>query len=210
MTESAPIVFIVDDDESIRKSLARLITSVGLKVETFSSANEFLKRDLYDGPACLVLDVRMPGLSGLDLQVELVKAQRTLSIVFISGHGNIPMSVQALKAGAVDFLEKPFEEQILLDAVHLGIQKDRVAKENLSELKEIQARVESLTPREREVFAFVVTGMLNKQIAFEMGISEKTIKVHRARVMQKMQAESLADLVRLAEKAGVKPVTGSP
>jgi len=203
MVEDNPIVFIVDDDESVRKSLARLITSVGLKVETFSSANEFLKRNPYDGPACLVLDIRMPGLSGLDLQAELAKAERTLSIVFITGHGNIPMSVQAIKAGAVDFLEKPFEEQALLDAVHLAIQKDRLAKEKLTELREIQKRVESLTPREREVFALVVTGMLNKQIAFEMGISEKTIKVHRARVMQKMQAESLADLVRLAEKVGI-------
>ena len=210
MSENEPIVFIVDDDDSVRKSLARLITSVGLKVETFSFANAFLKRDSYDGPACLVLDVRMPGLSGLDLQAELAKAECTLSIVFITGHGNIPMSVQAIKAGAVDFLEKPFDEQALLDAVHLGIQKDRAAKEKQAELREIQERVESLTPREREVFALVVTGMLNKQIAFEMGISEKTIKVHRARVMQKMQAESLADLVRLAEKAGVKPVTRSP
>lgn len=203
MTETEPIVFIVDDDDSVRKSLARLITSVGLKVETFSSANAFLKRDSYDGPACLVLDIRMPGLSGLDLQTELAKAERTLSIVFITGHGNISMSVQAIKAGAVDFLEKPFEEQDLLDAVHLAIQKDRATKEKLAELREIKERVESLTPREREVFALVVTGMLNKQIAFEMGISEKTIKVHRARVMQKMQAESLADLVRLAEKVGI-------
>jgi RNA polymerase sigma factor (sigma-70 family) len=208
--EPDPIVFIVDDDESVRKSLERLIISVGLKVETFSSAIEFLKRDSYHGPACLILDVRMPGLSGLDLQAELAKAQRTLSIVFITGHGNIPMSVQALKAGAVDFLEKPFEEQDLLDAVNLAIQKDRLAKEKLAELREIQERVESLTPREREVFALVVTGMLNKQIAFDLGISEKTIKVHRARVMQKMQADSLADLVRMSEKAGVKPATGSP
>jgi FixJ family two-component response regulator len=203
MTETEPIVFIVDDDDSVRKSLARLITSVGLKVETFSSANAFLKRDAYDGPACLVLDIRMPGLSGLELQTELAKAERTLSIVFITSHGNITMSVQAIKAGAVDFLEKPFEEQDLLDAVHLAIQKDRATKEKLAELREIQERVESLTPREREVFALVVTGMLNKQIAFEMGIGEKTIKVHRARVMQKMQAESFADLVRLAEKLGI-------
>lgn len=203
MVEDNPIVFIVDDDDSVRKSLARLITSVGLKVETFSSANAFLKRDAYDGPACLVLDIRMPGLSGLDLQTELAKAERTLSIVFITSHGNITMSVQAIKAGAVDFLEKPFEEQDLLDAVHLAIQKDRATKEKLAELREIQERVESLTPREREVFALVVTGMLNKQIAFEMGIGEKTIKVHRARVMQKMQAESFADLVRLAEKLGI-------
>jgi FixJ family two-component response regulator len=208
--EQDPIVFIVDDDDAVRKALSRLITSLGLKVETFSSAIDFLKRDPYDGPACLVLDIRMPGLSGLDLQTELARAQRTLSIVFISGHGNIPMSVQAIKAGAVDFLEKPFEEQALIDAVHLAIQKDRLAKEELAELREIHERVELLTPREREVFALVVTGMLNKQVAFEMGISEKTIKVHRARVMQKMQAESLADLVRLAEKARVKPVTRSP
>lgn len=203
MRETEPIVFIVDDDESVRKALSRLIKSVDLKVETFSSANDFLKRDPYDGPACLVLDIRMPGLSGLDLQAELAKSERTSSIVFITGHGNIPMSVQAIKAGAVDFLEKPFEEQALLDAVHLAIQKDRLVKEKLAELRKIQERVESLTPREREVFALVVTGMLNKQIAFEMGISEKTIKVHRARVMQKMQADSLADLVRMAEKASV-------
>lgn len=151
-----------------------------------------------------------PGLSGLDLQAELARAERDLSIVFITGHGNIPMSVQAIKAGAVDFLEKPFEEQALLDAVHLAIQKDRLAKQKQTELKEIQKRVDSLTPREREVFALVVTGMLNKQIAFDLDISEKTIKAHRARVMQKMQAESLADLVRLAEKVGVKPITGTP
>jgi FixJ family two-component response regulator len=174
---------------------------VGLKAETFSSAHEFLKHTPYDGPTCQVLDIRMPGLSGLDLQAELARAKRTLSIVFITGHGNIPMSVRAIKAGAVDFLEKPFEEQALIDAVQLAIQKDRLAKQKLVELREIQERVESLTPREREVFSLVVTGMLNKQIAFELGTSEKTIKVHRARVMQKMQAESLANLVRLAEKA---------
>ncbi len=207
MRETEPIVFIVDDDESVRKALSRLIKSVGLKVETFSSANDFLKRDPYDGPACLVLDIRMPGLSGLDLQTELAKSERTLSIIFITGHANIPMSVQAIKAGAVDFLEKPFEEQTLLDAIHLAIQKDRAAKEKLAKLSKIQERVESLTPREREVFALVVTGMLNKQIAFEMGISEKTIKAHRARVMQKMQVESLAGLVRMAEKAGIYAAT---
>ena len=200
MTETEPIVFIVDDDDSVRKSLARLITSVGLKVETFSSANAFLKRDSYDGPAGLVLDVRMPGLSGLDLQTELAKAERTLSIVFITGHGNIPMSVQAIKAGAVDFLEKPFEDQALLDAVNLAIQKDSAARQRQAELSLIQQRVDSLTPREHEVFALVVTGMLNKQIAFELGTSEKTIKVHRARVMQKMKADSIADLVRMSEK----------
>jgi len=204
MTESESIVFIVDDDESVRKALARLIKSVGLKVETFSSATEFLKSDPYIGPSCLVLDIRMPGLSGLDLQSALTKSERTLSIVFITGHGNIPMSVQAIKSGAVDFLEKPFEEQALLDAVHLAIEKDRQAKENLAELRVINERVKSLTLREREVFALVVTGMMNKEIASEMNISEKTIKVHRSRVMHKMQAESLADLVRLAEKVDIK------
>jgi FixJ family two-component response regulator len=203
MTESEPLVFIVDDDLSVRKATERLLRSVDLKVESFSSANEFLKRTPYEGPSCLVLDVRMPGLSGLDLQAELARAKRDLSIVFITGHGSIPMSVQAIKAGAVDFLEKPFEEQALLDAVQLAIQKNRQAMKKRAASREIQERVELLTLREREVFANVVTGMLNKQIAFKMGISEKTIKVHRARVMQKMRADSLADLVRLAEKAGV-------
>ena len=203
MTQTEPAVFIVDDDESVRKSLARLITSVGLKVETFSSATDFLKREPYDGPACLVLDIRMPGLSGLDLQAELSKAVHPPSIIFISGHGNIPMSVQAIKAGAVDFIEKPFDEQVLLDTVHYAIQKDRRAKTEQAELKEIHERVESLTPREREVFSLVVTGMLNKQIAFEIGISERTVKAHRSKMMQKMKAESLADLIRMAEKTQV-------
>lgn len=203
MTDTDPIVFVVDDDASVRKSLARLIKSIGLNVETFASAGEFVKRDPYDGPACLVLDVRMPGLSGLDLQDELAAAGRTVPIIFISGHGNIPISVRAMKEGAVDFLEKPFEDQTLLDAVNQAIEKDRRAKRGQAELREIQRRVDSLTAREHEVFALVVTGMLNKQIALKLGISEKTIKVHRARIMQKMQAESLADLVRLAEKVGV-------
>jgi len=202
MTDTDPIVFVVDDDNSVRKSLARLIRSVGLNVETFASADAFLDRNPYEGPACLILDVRMPGLSGLDLQKELTASGQVPSIIFITGHGNIPMSVRAMKAGAVEFLEKPIEDQVLLDAVHHAIEKNREAKLNQAELRQIQACINSLTPREHQVFSRVVTGMLNKQIAFDLGTSEKTIKVHRARVMQKMQADSLADLVRMAEKVG--------
>jgi FixJ family two-component response regulator len=206
MVEDAPIVFIVDDDDSVRKALTRLVKSVDLNVETFASADDFLKRDSHNGPACLVLDIRMPGLSGLDLQDELVAAGRTLPIIFVSAHGNIPLSVRAMKAGAVDFIEKPFEDQTLLDAIHQSLKEDRQAKLKQAELREIQRRVDSLTPREREVFALVVSGKLNKQIAFKLGTSERTIKAHRARVMKKMQAKSLADLIRLAEKVISYPV----
>ena len=206
MLEDDPIVFIVDDDDSVRKALTRLINSVGLNVETFASADDFLKRQPHNGPACLVLDMRMPGLSGLDLQDELVAAGRTLPIIFISGHGNIPLSVRAMKAGAVDFIEKPFEDQTLLDAINQSLKKDRLAKLEQAELREIQQLVDSLTPREREVFTLVVSGKLNKQIAFELGTTERTIKAHRARVMKKMQAKSLADLIRLAEKVISYPV----
>ncbi len=202
MKKAEPIVFVVDDDDSVCKSLAWLIESVGFEVETFTSADEFLERDTYDGPACLVLDVRMPGLSGLELQAELASVGRSMPIIFITGHGSVPMSVRAMKAGAVDFLEKPFDDQILLDAITQSIEKDRRAKLERAEIREIQQRVDFLTPRECEVFALVVRGMLNKQIAYELGTSERTIKAHRARVMQKMQADSLADLIRLAEKVG--------
>ncbi len=204
MTESEALVFVVDDDDSVRKALARLIRSVGLNVETFASAREFLARGPHNGSACLILDVRMPGLSGLDLQKELAASGSTLSIVFITGHGTIPMSVQAMRAGAVEFLEKPFEDQALIDAVQEALKKDQRAGQAKAELKEIHERVNSLTPREREVFGLVVTGKLNKQIAFELGTSEKTIKAQRSQVMKKMHADSLADLVRLAVKLGIK------
>lgn len=205
MTEKTPIVFIVDDDPSVRKALKRLIESVGLEVETLASAQEFLDHEQPDKPSCLVLDVRMPGLSGLDLQDELAARGLNMPIIFITGHGNIPMGVRAMKAGAVDFIEKPFDDQALLDAIHQAIEQDRKARLEQAEIKEILRRVGLLTHRERQVLALVVTGMFNKRIAFELGTSEKTIKVHRARIVQKMQAKSLADLVRLAEKAGVYP-----
>jgi FixJ family two-component response regulator len=204
MTSFDEIVFVVDDDDSVRTALKRLLKSAGHKVITFSSAEEFLDHDhRFDVCGCLVLDIRMPGLSGLELQDQMAAAGINIPIIFITGHGNVPASVRAMKAGAVDFLEKPFDDLALLDAIHRAIAKDTQAKQAQAKIKVINQRVSSLTPREKEVFTLVVTGMLNKQVAFELGTSEKTIKVHRARVMQKMFAESFADLVRLAEKAGV-------
>ncbi len=206
MTSSDGIVFVVDDDESVRTALKRLLKSAGHKVITFSSAEEFFDHDhRFDVSGCLVLDIRMPGLSGLELQDQMAAAGINIPIIFITGHGNVPASVRAMKAGAVDFLEKPFDDLALLDAIHRAIAKDTRAKQAQAKIREINQRVASLTPREQEVFTLVVTGMLNKQIAFELGITESTIKVHRAQVMQKMSAESFADLVRLAEKAGVHP-----
>ena len=202
MTPADATVFVVDDDTSVRTALKRLIQSLGLKVETFDSAQAFLEHGPHDGPACLILDVRMPGMSGIELQQQLTKAGLGMPIIFITGHGNIPMSVQAMKAGAVDFIEKPFEDQKLIDAINLAIKKNKKFRTEHADIKNLQRRVDSLTPREHEVFILVVSGMLNKQIAFDLGLSEKTVKVHRARVMDKMKAKSLADLVRMAEKAG--------
>jgi len=201
MKEMEPTVFVVDDDESVRVALNRLIRSMGMNVETFATGQEFLSRKRHDGPGCLVLDVRMPGLSGLDLLQELEVAEILLPVVFITGHGTVPLSVRAMKAGAVDFLEKPFEDQALLDSIRKAIERGSQDREKYDERKQIQMRSESLTPREREIFAHVASGKLNKQIAFELGISEKTVKIHRSRVMEKMEAESLADLVRMAERS---------
>ena len=204
MTPLDAAVFVVDDDPLVRDALKILIKSVGLKVHTFSSAREFLDHDFPDEPCCLVLDVRMPLLSGLDLQNELAKRDLTIPVIFITGHGTVPLSVRAMKAGAMDFIQKPFEDQDLLDAIYLAIEQDRQAKLKQAETREIKRRIEFLTPREYEVFALVVVGKLNKQIAFDLEISENTVKTHRARVMKKMQAESLADMVRLSEKADMR------
>jgi FixJ family two-component response regulator len=203
MTDVDATVFVVDDDESIRHALESLIRSVGLSVETFASAPEFLKSCGSDVPCCLVLDVRLPGLSGLDLQSEMANANIDIPIIFITGHGDIPMTVRAMKAGAVEFLTKPFREQDLLDAIQQALEHDRLAREQRVENAELRARYNSLTPRESEVMGIVIKGLLNKQIAAELGTSQITIKLHRARVMQKMQADSLADLVRMAEKLGI-------
>lgn len=209
MTTPAAIIFIVDDDPSVRKSLTRVMTSAGYAVEAFASAREFLAREPFTGPSCLVLDVRMPGLSGLDLQDALAGAGHRTPIVFITGHGDISMSVKAMKAGAADFLTKPFDVERLLEAVERAVTKDVKDVGDAAWTKEVRERVKLLTPRETEVFALVVTGMLNKQIAAELGVGEKTIKVHRARVMEKMRAKSVAELVRLADRAGVVVPTPS-
>jgi FixJ family two-component response regulator len=203
MNDSDATVFVVDDDESIREALKSLIGSVGLPVETFATAQEFLESRGADVPGCLVLDVRLPGLSGLDLQRELTNVNIHTPIIFLTGHGDIPMTVRAMKAGAVEFLTKPFRDQDLLDAIQQALERDRTAREERIEKDELRARYDSLTPRESEVMRIVITGLLNKQIAAELGTSEVTIKLHRAQVMQKMRADSLADLVRMAEKLGI-------
>jgi FixJ family two-component response regulator len=194
------VVYVVDDDDAVRRSLARLIRSVGLAVETFPSAKAFLEHTLPDRPACLVLDLRLPGPSGLDLQAALGDTQRRMPIIFITGHGNVPASVRAMKGGAIDFLQKPFNDQDLLDGVHRGLARSRAAWEEGAERAVVQGRLDMLTTRERQVLTLVVAGKLNKQIAAELGAAEKTIKVHRGRVMKKMQAESVADLVRMTQK----------
>jgi FixJ family two-component response regulator len=197
-------VFLVDDDSSVRKALARLIRAAGYEIQTFASAQEFFQSNPETaGVSCLVLDVRMPGLNGLELQKALQAANVAIPIIFITGHGDIPMSVQAMKDGAVDFLPKPIREQALLPAIEQALARAARQRVEAAELVDIQRRLESLTPREREVMALVATGMLNKQIAYELGTVEKTVKVHRSRVMEKMEADSLADLVRLAEKVGI-------
>jgi len=198
-----PTVFVVDDDPSIREALSSLIRSVKLRVETFSSAQEFLRHNRPDAPACLVLDVRLPGLDGLELQQQLIRDGVHLPIIFMTGHGDIPMSVRAMKAGAVEFLTKPFRERDLLRAIEQAIERDREAKAQRQEMAELLARYDSLTPREQEVMESVVKGLINKQIAAELGTAEITVKIQRGRVMKKMKANSLPSLVRMAGKLGI-------
>jgi FixJ family two-component response regulator len=203
MNEPAPIVFVVDDDESVRRSLKRFLGAEGFQVELFASPQEFLQGKRPDVPSCLVLDIRLKGTSGLEFQQELTKAGIPIPIIFLTGHGNIPMTVRAMKSGAVEFFSKPFQDQDLLDAIHLALAKDRVRRQQKAEIATLRERYESLTPREQEVLSWVISGRLNKQIAAEIGTSETTVKVHRSQLMRKMAADSLPDLVRMAEKMGI-------
>ena len=205
--DAEAMVFIVDDDAPMRESLKNLLRSVGLRVEAFPSAQEFLRSARPDVPSCLVLDVRLPGLSGLDLQKQMAEGDRDMPIIFITGHGDIPMTVQAMKAGAVEFLTKPFRDQELLDAVQHALARDRQAREQRAQSEALRRRYRLLTPRERDVLARVVAGLLNKQIAGELGTSEASVKVHRQHVMEKMGATSLADLVRMADRLGIPTPT---
>ena len=203
MTEESPVVFIVEDDPSFRTFLMRLVDILGLQTQAFATAEEFLRGARLDTPGCLILDVMMPGLSGLELQHELSLARVPLPVIFITGHGDIPMSVRAMKAGAVEFLTKPFRDQDLLDAVGVALEKDRARRANEVRLSELRSRFQTLTARERQVLSLVIAGRLNKQIAGELGVSEMTVKMHRRQVMRKMQAAGLAQLVRLADQLGL-------
>ena len=202
MTEDRAVAFVIDDDPSMQRSLDTLLRSVGLDVRLFSSAQEFLGAERPDAPGCLVLDVRLPGMSGLAFQQELVKAGEALPVIFLTGHGDVPMTARAMKAGAIEFLTKPFDEQVLLDAIHAAIARDRARRRDAASVAELKARYRALTEREREVMTFVVAGRVNKQIAAELGLSLVTIKVHRGQVMRKMLARSVPELVRMADRLG--------
>jgi FixJ family two-component response regulator len=205
--EPQSVVFVVDDDASVRDAMRRLFQSVGLQAEVFASAAEFLRGKLTDVPCCLVLDVRLPGLSGLDFQTELAKADIQVPIIFMTGHGDIPMTVKAMKAGAIEFLAKPFRDQDMLDAVRLGLERDRSRREGERAIADVRGKFASLTLREQEVMGFVTAGLMNKQIAGEMQLAEITVKLHRSSAMRKMEAKSLADLVRMADIVGIRKKT---
>ena len=207
LIEPEPIVFVIDDDDALREALSSLFRSVGLRVKAFASASEFLRMRLPDVPTCLVLDVRLPGLSGLDFQAELAKANIDIPVVFMTGHGDIPMTVRAMKAGAIEFLPKPFRDQDMLDAVQAGLERDRGRRKAAGDTARLRASFNRLTAREQEIMGLVTAGLMNKQIAGELGVSEITVKVHRGNVMRKMAAKSLAELVRMADASGIRRTT---